>query len=386
MDNLSKREKKVIGYSTKQIDDKVDLAKILENIIENASPVDILVAEGQGPSNPSFGYGDFIISEAVNDSNWDVRHGDQLILHTLSEIGVEVYEFVTDIEGTVSDPSYIPINIRHLLTAASCDITITSTPLESDTISVGSVTYTFKTVPEGETDVKLGNTLSETLSYLHEALNTHPLISATPFDQDGKSTLSAVYAGYIDEITVGSTISGNEFPTSLSNGGPAAAGTIDKLYEAIDTANQYPSPRGVVFVGNYDQTDQIVSGITAVRTVAESGSSIGTNVPSTRTKWPFAKPGYALSNKSVRLYDGGQGDVCYKPTIAMGRDKLFICVAPVPDGTPIPISITDVIDNDDELRYKVELRESGALSVNMWRNIPYEISESGPLPEPIEPS
>lgn len=126
--------------------------------------------------------------------------------------------------------------------AAEGELTIADAPSDSDTVTIGSVVYTFKTVPASAYEVLIDGDNNSAIN-LRKAINgdllgtpEHPLFTATD-DGSGVITITAKVAG-----TVGNGVATTETFTDTDNVWTASAtsgGTGYSLHSLVDHVGQW---------------------------------------------------------------------------------------------------------------------------------------------------
>jgi hypothetical protein len=135
-------------------------------------------------------------------------------------IGTDVYEFLADAAQTKTAATNIAVDISLSTTASSGTLTMDTQPTSGDTVTLGDKTYIF--VPVGtdtaDGEISIGADIDEAQDNFVKAVAgvdgvniPHPLVRATPFEND-ESRIIAIVGG-----TVGDTIATTETFTAATN-------------------------------------------------------------------------------------------------------------------------------------------------------------------------
>jgi hypothetical protein len=179
--------------------------------------------------------------------------------------------------------------------AAEGELTLVAAPSNDDTVTIGDVTYTFKTVPADPYDILIGTTIVSAEN-LRAAINgdlldtpEHPLFSATD-DGAGVITITARIAG-----TVGNGYETTETLTNVGNVWTAAAtsgGTGYSWYSLVQRVGAW------VYVGG----DEALTAFTNNVGYARVGSMTDTTLTFDKTTWvPEAEAAGAFT---IEVYAG----------------------------------------------------------------------------------
>ena len=302
MVNLTETEKKVMNFSTQEIDPAVFLGNKLEELIgvsiEAGTPVNALAATA------TLG-----ITGVVLDGE-------------MFSIGDQIYELCADDAQSLTHPGNTPVDISNHTAPSAGTLTMDTQPISGNTLTLGTKVYTF--VPVGtdtaDGEVSIGVDLAEAQANLVAAINgtdgvslAHPLVYAGDFSADDCVITALVGGAAGDLIATTETFTAvtNVFAAAtLGNGADCLAADAVTAIVAAVTASD------VKGVGAVDGT-----GNTVVLTADVAGAH-GNAIPVATT---IGNASFA--NAVVRLTGGLDGTVSEGVKIMADDTYLYICLA-----------------------------------------------------------
>jgi hypothetical protein len=213
MNNLTAHEKKELNNVSQQRSVSVLLGDIVDEIIDatgvNGTPVNAEAA-----------------TETL-DVTGVVIDGETVSIDNPAVVGVDVYEFLADVEQTKSDPDNIAVDISGDVSFSTGTLTMDTQPTSGNTVTIGITVYTFVPVGTANADgeVSVGADLAGAQAALVAAINgtdgintPHPLVEAGDFAADD-CIITALVGG-----TSGDAIDTTETFTAVTN--VFASGTL----------------------------------------------------------------------------------------------------------------------------------------------------------------
>ena len=300
MDNLTTIEKTTLDNLTRNLNKKVLLGAILQNMINS------LGVEGT-PVNAEAAATTLTFTGVVKDGE------------TLT-IGANVYEIAADEAQTVAAGN-IAVDITAVSTASSGTLTMDTQPVSGDTITIGSKTYIF--VPVGTDtapyEVSIGADVAGAQANLVAAINgtdvfndPHPTVEAGTFAANA-SIITALIAGTSGDVIVTTetfTAGTNIFAAGTLGSGAdcTAANAIVKLVAEITAHDTV----GVVAVDGDGDTLVLTADIKGA-----AGNSIAV-----ATTMAFAAFGEGVDS----LEDGVNGTISEGMTFMVDDTNMYVSV------------------------------------------------------------
>lgn len=149
-----------------------------------------------------------------------VLDGGTVTVNNPAVAGTDVYEFVADVQQSVSSPLNIAVNILGQATKATVTLTVDTQPTAGDTMTIGNKLFTFVALTADDADGKIsvGTDLATAKVNIVAAINgsagfntAHPLVTAATFTAN-TCVITSMVGG-----TVGNAIACTETYTAVNN-------------------------------------------------------------------------------------------------------------------------------------------------------------------------
>lgn len=310
--NLPEQEKKIMNFSTQEINESVKLGDRVQHILDHMVPaiLDMQIEAGT-PVNAVASAATLNISGVVIDGE------------TVS-IGEDVYEFCADAAQSVTDPANFVVDIKADTTASSIVLTMDTQPTPGDTVTLGGKEYTWVPIGTATADgeIDIGADIDKAQANFVAAVNgdglfnePHPLVSAADFDAATDTCVITALVGGVAGDLIDSTSDfdalSNAFAAAKLAGGAdcSAADAVTALVGAINASDT----QGVAAADGAGNTVVLTADV-----AGEAGDAI--EVAEDMANGAFV-------GDAVSLEDGVDATVTAGPKLMVDDTWLYVCFA-----------------------------------------------------------
>lgn len=305
---LTTAEKDALNDISQRRDANVTLGNIINGILES-------LAQPGTPLNADYAWASITFTGVVVD-------GETVTVNNPAVPGIDVYEFLADLEQTKTALANIAVDISSVVVPATGTLTMDTQPTSGDKVTIGSKVYTF--VPVGtdtaDGEISIGADLAGAQVAFVSAINgtdgknvLHPLVMAGAFAGNISTIIARVggSAGNLIATTETFTAATNVFAaTALGSGEDCSS--VDAI-SALVAAVTASDTQGV-YAEAGENNDIIIS--------AEVFGDAGNDITISET---FTNA--SINAGETALSGGVNGTVAAAGTMRIAPTGLYVCIA-----------------------------------------------------------